>query len=65
MARIHSNFERNIQDGDLRESYINRDLRTTATAGRRPPEFRSEMHSTSNLFVTIYYFVDSQGPKHS
>lgn len=65
MARTHSNFERNIQDGDLRESYINRDLRTAAAAGRRPPEFRSEMHSTSNLFVTIYYFVDSQGPKHS
>lgn len=65
MARTHSNFEWDIQDGDLRESYINRDLHSATRAGRRPPEFRSEMHSTSNLFVTIYYFVDSQGPKHS
>lgn len=33
--------------------------------GRRPPEFPTEMHSPCNLFVTIYYFVDSRGPKRS
>lgn len=31
-----SNFERKIQDGDLRESYINRDLRATVEVDGRP-----------------------------
>lgn len=53
---------RSVQDGDLRKSYIHRDLHGR-DRGRRPTEFPQQMHSASNLFVTIYYFVDSQGPK--
>lgn len=59
-----SNFERSVQDGDLRRPYINRDLQSTVEVDDRP-NFLLKCTRHVIYLLPIYYFVDSQGPKHS